>query len=100
MAALIFYFSTDVYSLDTVKRAAYKFTAQFSFTFGMADSKIECAAVPLVPLTTSERGDFEKRFQNELLDQDLRHRIAEETSGLRNTILAHAFSNTGLQQVE
>lgn len=35
-------------------------------------------------------------FQKELLDQDLRARIREETKESRNLILAYAFSRSGL----
>ncbi|MGH8227350.1 MAG: hypothetical protein ACREU3_05520, partial [Steroidobacteraceae bacterium] len=35
-------------------------------------------------------------FQKELLDQDLRATVRAETKEVRNLILAHAFSRTGL----
>ncbi len=41
--------------------------------------------------------EFEAAFRNEVLDQDLRRTIARETASLRNAILAHAFSKTGIQ---
>jgi hypothetical protein len=35
-------------------------------------------------------------FCNEVLDQELRETIAEETAGIRNLLLAQAFSKTSL----
>jgi His-Xaa-Ser system protein HxsD len=35
-------------------------------------------------------------FCNEVLDQDLRETVAEETTGIRNLLLAQAFSKTSL----
>jgi His-Xaa-Ser system protein HxsD len=99
-AALIFHFSSDVFSLDTIKRAAYKYTDNFSFEFVITAGQIECTARPLASLSAEDGTLFKKRFHNEVLDQDLRRSIAEETGPMRNAILAHAFSKTGLQQVE
>jgi len=99
-AALLFHFSSDVFSLDTIKRAAYKHTDKFSFEFVVTTDQIECTATPLASLSADESSLFKKRFHNEVLDQDLRQSIAEETGAMRNAILAHAFSKTGLQQVE
>jgi His-Xaa-Ser system protein HxsD len=53
----------------------------------------------------SEKGKIDieaeiNRFKNEVLDQDLRQTIANETVTMRNVILAHAFSKTGLQSNE
>lgn len=39
-------------------------------------------------------------FQQALLDQDLREIVSEETEGVRNLILAHAFSKTTLIKPE
>jgi His-Xaa-Ser system protein HxsD len=35
-------------------------------------------------------------FKKEVLDQDLRLKLKAETEPIRNLILAHAFSKTGL----
>jgi len=35
-------------------------------------------------------------FQNEVLDQELREAVAEETKGIQNLLLAQAFSATSL----
>jgi His-Xaa-Ser system protein HxsD len=99
-AAFILHFSTDVFSLDTIKRAAYKYTDNFSFEFVVSAGQIECTARSFASLSSEDGAVFKKRFHNEVLDQDLRRSIAEETGAIRNVILAHAFSKTGLQQVE
>ena len=39
-------------------------------------------------------------FKKEVLDQDLRENIKRETEAVRNLILSHAFSKTGLIQDE
>jgi His-Xaa-Ser system protein HxsD len=51
----------------------------------------------LIPLSAdADLASLEGRFRNEVIDQDLRRRIARETENTRNLILAMAFSKTGL----
>jgi His-Xaa-Ser system protein HxsD len=90
-------FSSDVYSLEVVKKAAYRFLDRASFDFDINDGRVECAIV----LISSEEDDTEtflNDFRNEILDQDLRQSIAEETQDIRNAILGFALSRTGLQE--
>ena len=99
-AASIFHFSGRLFQIDSIKRAAYKFTDRFAFEFKLQGDEIICSATPLAEATREDLDRFKLAFQNEVLDQDLRSQIAAETSSVRNAILAHAFSNTGLSQVE
>jgi His-Xaa-Ser system protein HxsD len=89
-------FSLRVHSLDSVKRAAYAFFGRFSFDIRIEDDEIACLAAPLNG-RESDSAAFIKRFRNAVLDQDLRESIANQTESVRNVILAHAFSKTGLQ---
>jgi His-Xaa-Ser system protein HxsD len=92
--------SLDVYSLDSIKRAAYRLTDIAVFSIVVEGTNA---------LVTIERGLDEDRtelkaivqkFRNELLDADLRASIAKETENVRNTILSHVFSRTGLAEGE
>ncbi len=90
-------YSLDVYSLDTIKKAAYKFTDKVSFDFRVNDGFVEVSLVSNDnKLSSDEVGRISQELSNEILDQDLRKRIAEETEDLRNLILAQAFSKTDL----
>lgn len=90
-------FSLDVYSLETIKKAAYKFTDKVSFDFNKTDDKT--LEVTISSITTQPEIELEyiaKQFNNEVLDQDLRGIIASQTEATRNLILAQAFSRTNL----
>ena len=90
-------FSADVFSLDTIKKAAYQFSDRASFDFQVSASEI---LVRLHVAPTNDQQDaaaLVADFRNEVLDQDLRRTIAEETAPIRNAILGYAFSRTGLQ---
>lgn len=84
------------FSLDAVKRAAYRFTDRLAANIQVDGDTASCTLTfdaqqpdEVVDRTISD-------FQKELLDQDLRARIREETKESRNLILAYAFSRSGL----
>ncbi len=93
-------FSSHVYTLETIKRAAYRFTERLAFNFIPENDFLICQ---ITPTPASDTADIEaaiSEFKNEVLDQDLRRTIADETATVRNVILAHVFSKTGLQSIE
>jgi His-Xaa-Ser system protein HxsD len=89
-------FSSAVFSLDVLKKAAYRFLDRFSTEFKISEPEIVC--VLHFPGGASQ--DTIERditgFRAEVLDQDLRRLVANETAGVRNTILSLAFSSTDL----
>ena len=93
-------FDGRVYALPTIKKAAYRFLKAFTTEIAQDGDAWVCR------LTFQARADAEAvekakyDLQAEVLDQDLRAIVARETEPLRNTILALAFSRTGLQGSE
>lgn len=90
-------FSAAVYSLSAVKAAAYRIAASAAVRIDSVDGEITCTLVFSKPLSAGEAADVVHQLTLEVLDQDLRESIAAETAPVRNAILAHAFSKTGLQ---
>jgi len=96
-ADMVLAIDTRIYSLEAIKKTAYKFAAVTSVILQ-----------PRTDETIAVRFNFDgaqvKRdpdriiadFCNELLDQDLREIIKRETTPVRNLILAHAFSRSSL----
>lgn len=90
---------SSLFGISAVKRAAYKFTGFFHFIFQGAEAST--LVLYLRPKTDSI--DTEKLigdFYNELLDQDLREIIAQETGAVRDLILAEAFSQVSILHPE
>jgi His-Xaa-Ser system protein HxsD len=89
-------FDSNVFYLDTIKRALYRFADRCSFDVQLADKQTKVTMH--VPANISELAidDLCSRIRNEVLDQDLRDTISRETANIRTLILANAFSNTGL----
>jgi His-Xaa-Ser system protein HxsD len=91
-------FSNGVYSIGAIKKAAYRFTDRCSFDFQPAEGNTTLAILSFSPdVTADEKAALQREFRNEVLDQDLREVIGAETAGVRNAVLAYAFSRTGLQ---
>lgn len=84
-----------VFRLSAVKKAAYRLGDRCCARIELGPNhEIRVRLTPKsdrTPLPSLE-GDF----RNELLDQDLRESIAEQTERVRNLILAQAFSGVPL----
>ncbi len=83
------------YRLSAVKKAAYRMADRcFVRIEEESDGRVEVSLTPKTEQILSET--LEGMFRNELLDQDLRECIAEETELVRNLILAQAFSGVSV----
>lgn len=92
-----FRISSEAFSWISIKKTAYCFSGRCSFDFHSEGKEIICKLLFPRPQSPQIVAAIELAFRNELLDQDLRARIAEETTPLRNAVLAFAFSKTGIQ---
>jgi His-Xaa-Ser system protein HxsD len=90
-------FSSEVYDLETVKKAAYRLSDKCTVDIDINADKIVCRLNHASGSSDISLAKIAELFRNEVLDQDLRRMIAEETAPMRNAILAYAFSRTGLQ---
>lgn len=89
---------TTICRLSAIKKAAYKFGDRCHIEItSISENRI---LVALRPKRTLENAQFlAGEFRNELLDQELREVVAQETAGIRNLLLAQAFSATSLLDV-
>lgn len=95
--ALTVAFSSAVYSLAAIKKAAYRLCDLVVVDVDANNGQILCSISPLNPDLDHSLQELAAAFRLEVLDQDLREHISAETAPLRNAILAHVFSKTGLQ---
>src|SRR4051794_22184640 len=91
MPEVTFTVDPRVYRLSAAKKAAYRLGDRcFARLEILADGTIR---VCLTAKSDEDRVDMlEGELRNELLDQDLRETIAEETERVRNLLMAQAFS--------
>jgi len=93
-------FDLNVYSLLVLKKSAYRYINKFSINFNVKNQNVICALSFSNKYTADQCNYFADQFKKEVLDQDLRETIKNETEPVRNLILAHAFSKTGLVDSE
>ncbi|MGH9682855.1 MAG: His-Xaa-Ser system protein HxsD [Candidatus Acidiferrales bacterium] len=89
-------FDLTVFSVDAVKAACYVFLDRFTPDIEISDRSIICHLTfsdNVSEVTAQAQVD---RLKKEVLDQDLRLKLKAETEPIRNLILAHVFSKTGL----
>jgi His-Xaa-Ser system protein HxsD len=94
-------FDLRVYRQTAIQKAAYRFadrfTVMFGIMFGARDEHALAARLQFKPSATAASArEAVRQFYQELLDQELREQIADETTAVRTLILAHAFSNLDL----
>lgn len=91
--------NTAVYSLEAIKKTAYKFADRASVIIDCNPDFTVSVVFNFVGLNaTNNPEQVISDFCNELLDQELREVIKKETGALRNLIIAHAFSRTSLTE--
>lgn len=83
-----------VYSLMALKKAAYRLADRC--TIMLSEEDANTAKAELLCAADASTEDYVRAFLDEALDQELRAQIGASTSGLRDLILAHAFSRTRL----
>lgn len=87
----------QIYSIEAVQKAAYRFIDRLTILITKTNGMLVCEVDPV----SGTEPQFESNlsnFKRELLDQQLRKQIKEETESARNLILAYAFSRSGLQE--
>ena len=89
-------FDIAVFSIDAVKEACYRFLDKCSPTIETREKEIVCRLDFDTKWTHSDIADALSNLRKEVLDQELRQKLKAETEPVRNLILAHAFSRTGL----
>lgn len=86
-----------VYRLSAIKKAAYRVAAQCTVVLGAEEEGRQHVSFLMKPGSADHALlEAARAFFQELLDQELREQIAEETAPVRTLILAHAFSRTDL----
>lgn len=89
----------SVYGVESVLRAAHRFTGRCHVHVEKETDSV--AIVRVHPKTQGEDASFVAgELLNEILDQDLRSRLAASTEPIRRLILAQAFSSMNLLHPE
>jgi His-Xaa-Ser system protein HxsD len=85
---------SSVYSLSVIQKSCYALMHLFSVNISRYENNFLLKIQPLSSDLSSK--ELEGLLLDELLDYSLREKISEKTEGVRNLILANAFSKTKL----
>ena len=86
-------FDRAAFSIEAVKNAAYRMARMLDADIQIVGDQIVCSVRPRDGQTLDS---LIVEFRREVIDHDLRIEIRKQTEGVRNLILAHAFSKTGI----
>lgn len=92
---LVVGFDPAVYRVSAIKKATYKFGDRFHALIRTLDNGVIEVTLK-AKLHLDDAQFMAGEYCNEVLDQELREEIADNTQGIRNLLLAHAFSKTSL----
>lgn len=85
-----------IYDLECVQRAAAALSNIASFNFSLKSPGVISVTVSVRSPSTLSHKDAADRLLIEVLDQQLRQKVADETKTERDLVLAYAFSNSKL----
>ncbi len=94
---MLFTFDLAAYNLTSIKKAAYKFSGDY--LIDIKTSGNIATVIARKSQTEKPRWDIES-LPNEVLDQELREIVLQETQVMRDVILAQAFSNLTVLNTE
>lgn len=93
-------FDRAAFSIESIKKALYRLADRIDAEIRIDEADVVCVVRARPPTETKNLDRLVTLLRREVLDQDLRASIRKETEGIRNIVLAYAFSKTGLVQSE
>lgn len=90
--------SEEIYSVNSLMKAAYKFTDEAYFLFSKSENKKDI--VIEIELKNKEKNVDEliNELKNELLHEKIRENLSKETKNIRELLMARALYGVTLEQ--
>jgi len=86
-----------LFRVGAIQKTAYRLAGKCTAVLeGLEDQRLPVRLLFAPGTTEREAHEIARLFHQELVDQELREKIGEETQPVRALILAHAFSKTDL----
>lgn len=87
-------------SIESAQKAAYRSINYFTIDIQTNDTHLNCKLSPNKGVSDEAFNHAIQEFRKNILDEELRLKLKNETEPVRNLILSIAFSKTGLQKNE
>lgn len=95
--SIIFYLNKDVYNVKTIMKTAYNFIEEFyvllNYSNGDIEVTLECKALK----SSEEMKKYKGEFCNELLRQNVRYLVSQETKNIRELVMGRALYDTCIE---
>lgn len=89
-----------VCSIESAQKAAYRSINRFAIDIQISDTHLNCKLISNIGVSDEIFDYAVQEFRKNILDEELRVKVKNETEPIRNLILGIAFSKTGLQKDE
>jgi His-Xaa-Ser system protein HxsD len=98
MAEILLEFDRSTQSIGALREAAYRIIGEASCQIEAAGERYLCRLTPKQGRGSTDGEGLRAHFLDLVTDENLREKIAAETSGVRDVILALAFGALAAQQ--
>ena len=89
-------FDLEIHTVESVMKALYQNGNSVSAKFNKNGNKLNVEITFIGTPSDQEKNQILNKINNDAIDYEVREKIKKETEGIRNLILAHAFSKTVL----
>jgi His-Xaa-Ser system protein HxsD len=98
MSEILVEFDLSTQSIGALREAAYRIIREASCRINVAGNEYLCRLTPKQGREAPDREGLRQLFVDLVTDENLREKVAAETSGLRDVILALAFGAFAAQR--
>jgi His-Xaa-Ser system protein HxsD len=100
MSEIVVEFDRSTQSLGALREAAYRIIGDASCQIDAAGDRNRCRLTPKTAPNLIAEAGLREHFLDLVTDENLREKIAAETSGVRDVILALAFGALAVDREE
>lgn len=94
---IIFYLSKDIYDVKTIMKTAYNFIEEFYIILNYINDNIEVILEGKSQKNSNEMEKYQGEFYNELLRQNVRYIVAQDTKNIRELVMGRALYDTCIE---
>jgi His-Xaa-Ser system protein HxsD len=91
MTEIVVEFDRSAQSIGSLQEAAYRIIREASCQIDIAANRYLCRLTPKQRRASADSEELREHFLDLVTDENLREKVATETSGVRDVILALAF---------
>ncbi|WP_297421867.1 His-Xaa-Ser system protein HxsD [Clostridium sp.] len=92
-----FYLNKEIYNVKTIMKAAYNFIEEFYILLNYSNGAIEVSLECKSSKSSEEMKKYKGEFYNELLRQNVRYIVAQDTKNIRELVMGRALYDTCIE---